>query len=121
MVLGCSRSNLFLVQGGSLVTPSLDDGAFPGIMRGAVLEAAAELGLQSRQETCALAALRGVPEVFLTSSLRGLVSVAFLDGTPLPPPSGRHAPPPLIPKLRIRIKEKIAQEAISGNPGGRPV
>lgn len=64
------RTNLFLVSGDHLLTPSLADGALPGIARGVLLEA----GLATEAPLNA-ADLEGADAVFLTNALHGVVPV----------------------------------------------
>ncbi|MFO0950874.1 MAG: aminotransferase class IV [Isosphaeraceae bacterium] len=72
-----SRTNLFVVAGETLKTPSLEGPLVPGIMRALVLECAAETSLQIREvEGLPLADVRGADEVFLTNSARGVIPVA---------------------------------------------
>ncbi len=99
-IAGASAANLHLVFEGILVTPPLEEGAFPGIVRGAVLRAAREIGIEARERPIPLDALQRTPEAFLTSTEIGLAPIAAIDGVPLPPPARVS----LIPKLRIRFR-----------------
>lgn len=77
--------NVFAVdRAGTVHTPALDTGALPGIVRAHVLRVCAELALDVRVGRLALDALREAHEVFVTSSLRGVVAVTRLDGAALP-------------------------------------
>ncbi len=73
-----ATSNLFVVLGGRVVTPP-DRGILPGIVRGRVLEAS---GCEVR--SIALAELLEADEIFVTSSLRGVVPVTRLGARALP-------------------------------------
>lgn len=76
-----SRTNLFLISEGRLFTPSLDCGIVPGIMRRVALEFAEPAGLAlggSADRGLPVNALRAADEVFLTNSVRGILSVAEL-------------------------------------------
>jgi para-aminobenzoate synthetase component 1 len=68
-------TNVFRVRGGCLSTPPLDLGALPGVMRGLVLEVAASLRLEVREERFPLAALLAADEVFVTNALVGALAV----------------------------------------------
>lgn len=79
-----STANLFAVVDGGLVTPPVDDGALPGVMRAAVME-----GLGAEERSLGPNDLMGATEAFLTNSLgvRALVSVdgqSIADGEPGP-------------------------------------
>ena len=73
-------TNVFVVQGGRVRTPSLSTGCLAGITRELVLE------LVDVEETDALtpADLRGADEAFLTSSTRDVHPIASVDGDALP-------------------------------------
>ena len=72
--------NVFAVVEGTLRTPPLFDGAFPGITRAVVFEAAPRLGIKVREASLTVEALRGAEEVFLTGSGVGILGVASVDG-----------------------------------------
>lgn len=67
-----STANLFAVVDGGLVTPSLDEGPLPGVMRAAIMD-----GLGAEERPLGPRDLMGATEAFLTNSLgvRALVSV----------------------------------------------
>jgi branched-subunit amino acid aminotransferase/4-amino-4-deoxychorismate lyase len=72
--------NVFLVERGAVATPRLDEGALPGIVRVRVLEACAREQITGTERLISLRDLRGADEIFVTSSLRGVVAVTRLDG-----------------------------------------
>lgn len=72
--------NVFAVIGGVLETPPLFDGAFPGVTRAVVFEAAPSVGIKVREASITVDALRGAEEVFLTGSGVGILGVATIDG-----------------------------------------
>ena len=81
VVRDATASNVFVVDGaGRLVTPSEGPGVLGGITRGQVLDLACTLGLTCGVETVSRRALAEAREVFLTSSVREIVSVVRLDG-----------------------------------------
>jgi branched-subunit amino acid aminotransferase/4-amino-4-deoxychorismate lyase len=80
-----ATSNLFLVKNGALLTPSLASGCLPGITRAVVIEQAAMLGIPCRECDLAPAELDTADELFLTSSIRGLMGVSRLIDRSLPP------------------------------------
>ena len=69
------RTNLFLVMGNAILTPSLAGGALPGIARGVLLEA----GLATEAELD-VDALKRAEAVFLTNALHGVVPVHGVEG-----------------------------------------
>lgn len=79
-----ATSNLFLVKNGRVLTPSLASGCLPGVTRSVVIELAATLGISCEERQLTLADLQSADEVFLTSSIRGLMGVSRLDDRELP-------------------------------------
>lgn len=101
-----AAANLFLVLGRRLVTPAIEEGALPGIVRAATIRAAAEIGVPVEERPIDLAELFRTPEVFLTNSLLPIASVVSIDGRALPEPS----PDPIVPVLRIRVRSLALED-----------
>lgn len=74
-----ATSNVFMVSGGRVATPSMHTGILPGITRQTVCELAASLDLPVAETTITPEQLRAADEVFLTSSVRGIMPVTRLD------------------------------------------
>lgn len=81
--LEAGRANVFVVHDGALATPAADGRILPGTARAATLGIAADLGIDAEERAVALHELREADEVFLTSSVKGLRPVRFLDGSEL--------------------------------------
>ncbi|MFT5052027.1 MAG: branched-chain amino acid aminotransferase [Chlamydiales bacterium] len=73
-------SNLFLVLDDVLVTPSVERGCLPGVMRGLVLEEAEQLGLAVEERRVEVEELGLASEVFLTNTSGGIVGVLDVAG-----------------------------------------
>jgi branched-subunit amino acid aminotransferase/4-amino-4-deoxychorismate lyase len=86
LICEASRSNIFLIEGRRLCTPSLDGPTLPGIMRGLVLERAFRVGLQVGEVSISTARIQHADEAFLTNSVRGVVPIGVLMGVELPAP-----------------------------------
>jgi branched-subunit amino acid aminotransferase/4-amino-4-deoxychorismate lyase len=71
------------VSSGTVVSAAADAGVLPGIVRARVLALCAEAGVRTVARSPSLRELRGADEVFVTSSLRGVVPVTRLDGETL--------------------------------------
>ena len=69
---GAAAANLFWIKEGALVTPPLEAGCLDGILRAAVLAAAAGLEVPTGESLAGPQALSGADAVFLTSSLIGV-------------------------------------------------
>jgi para-aminobenzoate synthetase/4-amino-4-deoxychorismate lyase len=82
-VLEASRANVFAVRGGALFTPPADGRILPGITRARTMEIARAAELDTREAELCRGDLLAADEVFLTSSVRGIERVCYVDGAPL--------------------------------------
>jgi branched-subunit amino acid aminotransferase/4-amino-4-deoxychorismate lyase len=78
-----TRTNLFVVVDGSLVTPPVRCGLVPGVVRAAVLSAAPALGWRVVERPVVPGDLQGSAGLLLTGVGVGVASVAECDGRPL--------------------------------------
>lgn len=100
--LACGAvSNLFVVRGDELATPSLDSGCRPGVTREAILELAPHVGLRPVERR--VAPDEDIDEAFLTSSRIEVLPIATLDGRRLGGAARAHA-------LRVAFRELVARE-----------
>ena len=109
-------TNVFVVQGGRVRTPSLSTGCLAGITRELVLE------LIDVEETDALtsADLRGADEAFLTSSTRDVHPIASVDGAALPARGRARSPPPSpMPSGRSRRRPRPLSRVRARRPPAR--
>ncbi|TMQ71745.1 MAG: hypothetical protein E6K80_04740 [Candidatus Eisenbacteria bacterium] len=83
-VLEGAVSNLFLAKDGRVSTPPLSLGILPGITRADVLRLCAERGMDAGERLLSRADLEDADEIFVTSSVQGVVPVAELEGVPRP-------------------------------------
>lgn len=80
--VACAASaNLFVVSDDFVLTPSLDDGAMPGVVRAIVMEEARTLGVECREAPIMPADL-ALGTLLLTNSIMGPVRSA-LEGLPV--------------------------------------
>lgn len=96
-----SAANLFLVSGDVLSTPSIDQGALPGIMRSVVLDTAREAGMSVQERRIDESELWSASEAFLTNSLIGVCPLIEVDGQRI----GSGKPGPRTAALRSRAAE----------------
>lgn len=82
-VTEAATSNVFVVRSGALSTPSLASGLLAGITRSIVFELASRLELVVRERAISPEELATADELFLTSSVRGIMPVTQLDGAVL--------------------------------------
>jgi branched-chain amino acid aminotransferase len=82
--VACSTiANIFLLRNGALLTPARDQGILTGVMRQALIHAAAHLGLATEERAVTTAEISSADAVFLTNSLRFIRPVSALDQQPL--------------------------------------
>ncbi len=74
-----ATSNLFVVSSGAVATPMVVGGVLPGIVRERVLSICGELGIAAEARRVTLDELHAADEIFVTSSVRGVVAVTSLD------------------------------------------
>lgn len=72
-----TRSNLFVVAGGAVITPPADGRLLPGTTRAHAIGVVRGLGLELREERVDLAA---ADEVFLSGAVRGVQAVVRCEG-----------------------------------------
>ena len=101
-----SASNVFLVREDTLVTPGLDSGALAGITRQAVLELAADAGLEAVESQVEPSAFGDASEAFLTNSVMEVMPLTRLDGRPV----GSGRPGPATERLRRLYQEMARRE-----------
>lgn len=82
-VAECSTSNIFLVVGGKLLTPSVESGILPGVTREEVIELALNLGVAVVEEEISLAVLLRADEAFMTNSIIEIMPITAVDGKPV--------------------------------------
>jgi 4-amino-4-deoxychorismate lyase len=82
VVLEGPVTNVWWRRGSTLFTPSLDLGILAGVTRGTVIDAAPAVGYELVQGPYALGEMLESDEVFTTSSVREVMPVIAVDGTP---------------------------------------
>ncbi|WP_257388182.1 aminotransferase class IV, partial [Tahibacter caeni] len=101
-VIGATAANLFAVCGGRLRTPAVDECGVAGVARAEVLARRdVAVGRLTWEE------LMRADEVFLTSSLRGILPVAAIDATPF-------APGPVARELQMQWRAAGLMDALHG-------
>lgn len=64
-------SNIFLLKGNELITPNLQNGGVPGVMRSVVISQGKQMGMKVTERLVAVNELNDVDECFLTNAARG--------------------------------------------------
>ncbi len=105
-----SSANVFLIdQHGIVVTPPVEEGALPGIVRGLLLKAGAETGLDIREDLIEEPTLKE-GQVFLTNSLMGLRAGAIDDAVTSWPPKAMQILQRLQSWYEDRLRDDIARK-----------
>jgi branched-chain amino acid aminotransferase len=78
-----TTSNVYAVVGGVVATPTVAAGILKGTTRTRVLDLCAKNGVAAEERTLGPDDLRGASEIFLSSSVRGVIPVTALDGKPV--------------------------------------
>ncbi|MHC5077170.1 MAG: aminotransferase class IV [Planctomycetota bacterium] len=99
-------SNIFMVKGKTVSTPSRAVGLLPGVTRQAILELAQEKGLKAVEDTITPQQLSEADEAFLTNSLVEIMPLVALDGQPL----GKGDPGPVTQDLIRAYSRQVKKE-----------
>jgi branched-chain amino acid aminotransferase len=99
-----ASANVFVVKGGTVLTPPLSAGILPGVTRQLVLEIGRGLGIPMREQTLRLDDLRAADEAFITSTLKEAVPVRTIDGKAV----GEGRPGPVTLRLLKAYREYAA-------------
>ncbi len=75
--------NLFIVEGGVLITPPVSECALPGITRDSVMEIARREGMSVREEPVPLDRLYRAEEAFFTGTAAEITPIREVDGRPI--------------------------------------
>jgi len=78
-----SGENLFLVQGGALLTPPVSASLLPGITRDAVITLARDLGVEVREQVIPRGLLYTCDELFFTGTAAEITPICSVDRIPV--------------------------------------
>jgi len=106
-VTEATTANVYAVDAGRLTTPPLDAGILEGTTRIRILGLCRELGIDVAEAPLTPADLAAADEVFLSSSVKGIVSVTSLDGDPV----GTGRPGPWTRRIRAAFEAAADAEA----------
>ena len=113
-----STTNIFLVHTNTLVTPSIESGALPGITRAIILELAHTTGIKAIERVVKPPELINADEAFLTNSIIEIMPLTLFANNSI----GNGKPGTLTRNLmsmyRRLVKEEIrTQSMVKGNSG----
>lgn len=92
--------NIFIYRDGVLKTPPISAGILEGVTRNAVLQLAAELGIEAREELFTRHDLYTAEECFLTGTAAELIPVIKVDGREV----GRGVPGAVFKQLLVSFR-----------------
>lgn len=98
-----ASSNVFIVEGRTLITPSQSTHLLPGTMRPLVMEVAREAGLDTRSEPISETRLRSANEVLVSSSSQLVIAIVDVEGRPV----GRGMAGPIARDLAARLRRRL--------------
>jgi D-alanine transaminase len=101
-----STSNIFAVIDGELRTHPLTTHILGGVTREVTVEAAAALGVPTREAPVLLEELPHAEELFLTSTTNDVMPIARVDGQPV----GTGRPGPVTLRLHHAVAERLGME-----------
>ncbi|HEX8522793.1 MAG TPA: branched-chain-amino-acid transaminase [Tepidisphaeraceae bacterium] len=105
-VAECTADNIFIVQGGRVLTPSTHDGILEGITRETILELCEEMNIPCQEKTLQRHDLYIADECFLTGTGAEVIPVTQIDGRTIgngqPGPTTRR----LLEAFHRRVRER---------------
>ena len=72
-VTECAIRNIFFIKNKTLLTPTLDLGVLPGVMRSTIIEIAYEMGISTEESYIAYSEIDKMSEAFISSTGIGLL------------------------------------------------
>jgi branched-chain amino acid aminotransferase len=118
-VLEGVSSNVFVLQGGVLLTPPVED-CLPGITRGRLLELAPECGVEAVQAPLTVKCLLSAEQAFVTNAVQGLRAIRAVDGRPVGAGGGAAAFAALAARYDAdRVRYREAGELLGAGCGRR--
>lgn len=101
----CATSNIFVVKGRNLITPSRASGILPGITRSVIMRLARKHGIIVKEALMTRRTLYGADEVFLTNSLAEVLPIVRIDRKKI----GRGFPGPVTRFLHSAYRKEVAR------------
>lgn len=104
-----ATSNLFIVKATIVQTPPLTTGILPGITRAHVLACCQQLQIATAERRLTTHEVEDADEIFVTSSVRGVVAVTRLEGQPI----GDGVVGPITQKLATAYAARMSRATIA--------
>ena len=74
IITECAIRNIFFIKGKTLITPGLDLGVLPGVMRDTIMDLAPQIGLSVVEDSIPFDSINEMEEAFISSTGIGLLS-----------------------------------------------
>jgi branched-chain amino acid aminotransferase len=100
-VAECTADNVFIVRGGTVMTPCTNDGILEGVTRSVMIELCKKLSVPCIEKTLQRHDLYVADECFLTGTGAEVIAVTRIDGRPI----GDAKPGPITQKLMSAFKK----------------
>lgn len=107
-VAEAATSNIFMVKGNAIITPSLDSGILPGITRSVIIQIARRLKIFAKEMAVTYRELMNSDEIFLTNSLAEVLPVTKVDNKKI----GDGEPGDITKLLRISYQKEVIREVL---------
>lgn len=107
-----STCNIFLAKDKTLISPTIQSGALPGITREAIFELAQSLKIQAVEREVHPEELAQADEIFRTSSILEIMPITYLGKKPI----GSGKPGPLTQRLMSAYGELVQKETHPHHP-----
>lgn len=102
-VAECTGDNLFVIRGGTVLTPPVTAGVLEGITRNAAIELVCKRSIPFREMNLTRHDLYVADECFLTGTAAEVIPVTKIDGRPV----GRGEPGPITRQLIADFKDLV--------------
>ncbi len=103
-VAECAAANIFIVTGGTVVTPPVSEGPLPGVARAEVIRLCGEEDMDLCERPVEASEVASCDEAFVTNSVIEICSVAEIDGQAV----GPGAPGKVTGRLREAYTDAVA-------------
>ena len=80
VVTGATSSNVFVVMGGKIITPSLSDGVLPGIARSKIIELCASMDIIVLEKSITKTHIEYSEESFISNVVTGITPISVIEG-----------------------------------------
>ncbi|MBT5017274.1 D-amino acid aminotransferase [Planctomicrobium sp.] len=100
-----SRTSLFGVRNGTILTAPLGKNILPGITRKLLMDLAEKSGVELREETLHSERLSEIDELFLTGTTTEILPITAVDDQPI----GSGEVGPVVQRLLVAYKNRIAE------------